>query len=247
VASEPSFDGRTAIVTGGASGIGLACATLLRRLGARIAIWDVDGDRAASAASALGGMDCRVDVTSEHSIAAALKRTEGTLGTPDILIASAGINGLTGPLADYPPAEFRRVLDVDLTGVFLCNRAVVPGMTARRSGRIINITSIAGKEANAGAAAYAAAKAGVMAFTQSLARETAGTGVLVNAVAPALIRTELFGQMTDDWIAAMTARIPMGRPGDVDEVAALVCWLASDACAFSTGATFDMSGGRATW
>ncbi|MCW5746961.1 MAG: SDR family oxidoreductase [Alphaproteobacteria bacterium] len=248
-ATTPDFAGRTAIVTGGASGIGLACATRLHGLGARVAIWDIDAARAARAAATLGqrATGDMVDVTSESSIADALARTASTLGVPDILVASAGVNGLTGPTADYPLAEFRRVLDIDLTGVFLCDRAVVPGMTARGYGRIVNIASIAGKEANAGAVAYAAAKAGVMAMTQSLAKEVAGRGVLVNAVAPALIRTELFGQMTDAWIAAMTSKIPMGRPGTVDEVAALVCWLASDACSFSSGATFDLSGGRATW
>jgi 3-oxoacyl-[acyl-carrier protein] reductase len=205
-------------------------------------------DGAAKAAEALSGaVGCTVDVTDPESLAAALAETERKLGPADILVASAGITGPNVTVTDYPIEAWRKVIDVDLTGVFLCCRAVVPGMAKRNYGRIVNIASVAGKEGNPNAAAYSAAKAGVIAFTKSLGKELAATGVRVNCVTPAVIKTGMFAQMTEQHIQYMLSKIPLGRFGTVEEVAALVAWLASEDCSFSTGAVFDLSGGRATY
>jgi 3-oxoacyl-[acyl-carrier protein] reductase len=205
-------------------------------------------DGAAKAAEALSGaVGCTVDVTDPESLAAALAETERKLGPADILVASAGITGPNVTVTDYPIEAWRKVIDVDLTGVFLCCRAVIPGMAKRNYGRIVNIASVAGKEGNPNAAAYSAAKAGVIAFTKSLGKELAATGVRVNCVTPAVIKTGMFAQMTEQHIQYMLSKIPLGRFGTVEEVAALVAWLASEDCSFSTGAVFDLSGGRATY
>ncbi len=237
---------RIAVVTGGARGIGYAIAERLTQAGARVALWDMEG-AAGSAAKLSGAIGIAMDVTKPEAVSAALADTERRLGPVDILVASAGITGPNATVADYPVEAWRSVIDIDLTGVFLCNRAVVPGMSKRNYGRIVNIASIAGKEGNPNAAAYSAAKAGVIALTKSLGKELAGTGVRVNAVAPAVIKTEMLAQMTEQHIQYMLSKIPMGRFGTVDEVAALVAWLASADCSFSTGAVFDISGGRATY
>ncbi len=242
------FRDRTAIVTGGARGIGLACAAKIAAGGGRVALWDLDIRRARQSASALkGAIAVEVDVTGEASVAAALAETEGQLAPPDILIASAGITGPNTTVASYPVDAWRQVIDINLTGVFLCNRAVAGGMAVRGRGRIVNIASVAGKEGNPNAAAYSASKAGVIGLTKSLGKELATTGVLVNCVAPAVVKTELFSQMTEQHIQYMLSKIPMNRFGEVDEVAEMVAWLASDLCTFATGATFDLSGGRATY
>jgi len=242
------FRDRTAIVTGGARGIGLACAAKITAGGGRVALWDLDIRRAQQSASALkGAVAVEVDVTGEASVAAALAETEGQLAPPDILIASAGITGPNTTVASYPVDAWRQVIDINLTGVFLCNRAVAGGMAVRGRGRIVNIASVAGKEGNPNAAAYSASKAGVIGLTKSLGKELATTGVLVNCVAPAVVKTELFSQMTEQHIQYMLSKIPMNRFGEVDEVAEMVAWLASDLCTFATGATFDLSGGRATY
>ena len=242
------FRDRTAIVTGGARGIGLACAAKITAGGGRVALWDRDIERARKSASALkGAVAVEVDVTGEASVAAALAETEGQLAPPDILIASAGITGPNTTVASYPVDAWRQVIDINLTGVFLCNRAVAGGMAVRGRGRIVNIASVAGKEGNPNAAAYSASKAGVIGLTKSLGKELATTGVLVNCVAPAVVKTELFSQMTEQHINYMLSKIPMNRFGEVDEVAEMVVWLASDLCTFATGATFDLSGGRATY
>ncbi len=242
------FRDRTAIVTGGARGIGLACAAKITAGGGRVALWDLDIRRARQSASALkGAIAVEVDVTGEASVAAALAETEGQLAPPDILIASAGITGPNTTVASYPVDAWRQVIDINLTGVFLCNRAVAGGMAVRGRGRIVNIASVAGKEGNPNAAAYSASKAGVIGLTKSLGKELATTGVLVNCVAPAVVKTELFSQMTEQHIQYMLSKIPMNRFGEVDEVAEMVAWLASDLCTFATGATFDLSGGRATY
>ncbi|HEX9555645.1 MAG TPA: SDR family oxidoreductase [Reyranella sp.] len=242
------FRDRTAIVTGGARGIGLACAAKITAGGGRVALWDLDIRRAQQSASALkGAIAVEVDVTGEASVAAALAETEGQLAPPDILIASAGITGPNTTVASYPVDAWRQVIDINLTGVFLCNRAVAGGMAVRGRGRIVNIASVAGKEGNPNAAAYSASKAGVIGLTKSLGKELATTGVLVNCVAPAVVKTELFSQMTEQHIQYMLSKIPMNRFGEVDEVAEMVAWLASDLCTFATGATFDLSGGRATY
>lgn len=245
--AEP-FRGRTAIVTGGARGIGLACAAKITEGGGRVALWDRDPERAAQSAAALkGAVAIAVDVTSEADVARALAETEKLLASPDILVASAGITGPNTTVANYPVDAWRQVIDINLTGVFLCNRAVVDGMVKRGWGRIVNIASVAGKEGNPNASAYSASKAAVIGLTKSLGKELATTGVLVNCVAPAVVKTELFSQMTEQHINYMLSKIPMNRFGEVGEVAEMVAWLASSHCTFATGAVFDLSGGRATY
>ena len=242
------FAGRTAIVTGGARGIGLACAAKIAAGGGRVALWDRDQDRTRQSAAALkGAVAVAVDVTSEAEVAKALAETEKLLAPPDILVASAGITGPNTTVAKYPVDAWRQVIDINLTGVFLTNRVVVEGMVQRGWGRIVNIASVAGKEGNPNASAYSASKAGVIGLTKSLGKELATTGVLVNCVAPAVVKTELFSQMTEQHINYMLSKIPMNRFGEVEEVAEMVAWLASSHCTFATGAVFDLSGGRATY
>ena len=240
------LSGRVAAITGGARGIGYAVAERFVQSGAKVALWDMDGAETA-AARLQGAFGTKTDVTNAEAVAAALAATERKLGPVDILVASAGITGPNASVADYPVEAWRKVIDVDLTGVFLCNRAVVPGMVKRNYGRIVNIASVAGKEGNPNAAAYSAAKAAVMALTKSLGKELAATNIRVNCVTPAAIRTDMFAQMTEQHIQYMLSKIPMGRFGTVEEAAALVTWLASEECSFSTGAVFDLSGGRATY
>jgi NAD(P)-dependent dehydrogenase (short-subunit alcohol dehydrogenase family) len=224
------FAGRNAIVTGGAQGIGAAIAKRLQASGAKVILWDLDGSP-------------RVDVSDPASIENALKN----LGKIDVLVNNAGIAGMNKPTVDYPIGEWERVLRINLTSQFVCCRAVAPHMVKAGYGRIVNIASIAGKEGNPNAVAYSASKAGVIALTKSLGKELAQTGVLVNCVTPAAAKTAIFDQMTEQHIQYMLSRIPMNRFVNVDEVAALVCWLASEDCSFSTGAVFDISGGRATY
>ncbi len=237
---------RVAIITGGARGIGLATAERFVRSGAKVALWDLDGADAA-ARRIEGAIGCTVDVTDEKSVAAALAETERRLGPVDILIASAGIAGPNATVADYPVDAWRKVIEVDLNGVFLCCRAVVPGMVKRNYGRIVNIASIAGKEGNPNAAPYSAAKAGVISLTKSLGKELARTGVRVNCITPAAVKTAIFDQITQQHIDYMLSKIPMGRFGTVEEMAAMIAWLASEECSFTTGGVFDVSGGRATY
>jgi 3-oxoacyl-[acyl-carrier protein] reductase len=238
---------RHAIITGAARGLGLAIAQALAAQGHRISLWDRDRAAVEAAAQMLGAHAQTMDVTNPASITQALTASEAAHGPAGILVANAGITGPNHLTEDYPVDAWRQVIDIDLTGVFLCCRAVLPGMRARDWGRIINIASIAGKEGNPNAAAYSAAKAGVIALTKSIGKETATTGIRVNCVTPAAVETELFTQMTAEQIAWMKSKIPMGRFGLPGEVAALVTWLASEACSFSTGAVFDCSGGRATY
>ncbi|MBS0518969.1 MAG: 3-oxoacyl-ACP reductase FabG [Proteobacteria bacterium] len=242
------FKGRTAVVTGGARGIGLACAAKIVAGGGRVALWDRDLARAEQSARQLGGaLAVEVDVTSEGSIETALAVTEEKLAGPDILVASAGITGPNTTVIQYPVDAWRQVIEINLTGVFLCNRALAPGMVQRGWGRIVNIASVAGKEGNPNASAYSASKAAVIGLTKSLGKELATSGVLVNCVAPAVVKTELFSQMTEQHIQYMLSKIPMNRFGEVEEVAEMVAWLASPLCTFATGAAFDLSGGRATY
>jgi 2-dehydro-3-deoxy-L-rhamnonate dehydrogenase (NAD+) len=247
------FRDRTAVVTGGARGIGLACAARIAADGGHVALWDRDVGRARQSASELAAgalgkaIAVEVDVTSEDSVAKALAATQQQLAPPDILVASAGITGPNTTVVKYPVDAWKQVIDINLTGVFLCNRAVAGGMAERGYGRIVNIASVAGKEGNPNASAYSASKAGVIGLTKSLGKELAATGVLVNCVAPAVVRTELFSQMTEQHIQYMLSKIPMNRFGEVGEVAEMVAWLASSLCTFATGATFDLSGGRATY
>ncbi len=242
------LDGRVAIVTGAARGIGRAIAARLAASGARVALWDVDGAAAkAAAAEVAGAIDLVADVTDPATIDAALAATEARLGTPDILVNNAGIAGPNFPLDQYPAEEWRRVIEIDLIGVFNCCRTVVPAMRRRDYGRIVNIASIAGKDGNPNASAYSAAKAGVIGLTKSLGKELTETGIRVNCVTPAAAKTDIFAQMTEAQIAYMLSKIPMGRFVLVEEIAALVAWLASAECSFSTGGVFDISGGRATY
>lgn len=239
--------GRMAVVTGGARGLGLAIAKRLAAGGARVAIWDMDGAEAARVAGPLGAHAEAVDVTDAAGVEAALARSEAALGPCDILVANAGITGPNHRLEEYPVEAWRRVIEVDLVGVFLCCRAVVPGMRARGRGRIVNIASIAGKDGNPNASAYSAAKAGVIGLTKSLGKELAQTEIRVNCVTPAAVETDIFAQMTAEQIAWMKSKIPMARFGLPEEVAEMVAFCASDAVSFTTGAVFDVSGGRAVY
>ena len=232
--NQLDFTGRTALVTGGVQGIGAAIAKRLQASGAKVRIWDLDGSP-------------KVDVTDPHAVDAATQQALKDLGKIDVLVNNAGIAGENKPTVDYPIEEWERVLRVNLTSQFLCCRAVAPQMVKARYGRIVNIASIAGKEGNPNAVAYSASKAGVISLTKSLGKELAQTGVLVNCVTPAAAKTAIFDQMTESHIQYMLAKIPMNRFVNVDEIAALVCWLASEDCSFSTGAVFDISGGRATY
>ena len=246
------FAGRTAIVTGGARGIGLAIARRLAAEGARVALWDVDSETATPQAAGLGDghLACGVDVTDEASVAAALAVTRAGFGRVDILVNNAGILGPVAPLWQQSPAEFRRVIDVNLTGTYLVSRAVVPVMLAQSGpvrGRIVNMSSIQGKEGLALAGAYAASKAGVIALTKSLGKELARDGITVNCVTPAAAETDMAKEITAERRNDIINRIPMGRFVMVEEIAAMVAFLTSDDCSFSTGAVFDLSGGRATY
>ena len=232
--NQLDFKGRTAVVTGGMVGIGAAIVKRLEASGAKVAVWD------------LNGAD-KVDVANLSSVEKALERTLKQLGKIDVFINNAGIAGPSMPVVDYPVEDWKRVIDIDLHGPYYCCRTIVPHMVKAGYGRIVNIASIAGKDGNANAAAYAAAKGGLIAFTKALGKELATTGVLVNCVAPAAAQTAILDQVTPEFAKFMLSKIPMGRFVKVDEIAALVCWLASEDCSFSTGAVFDISGGRATY
>ena len=237
----PRFDGQAAIVTGGARGIGLGIARRLSDEGCKVAVWDIDP--ACSTFALTQQVDVADLATVERAFAAAVE----AFGQIDVLINNAGVNGPVVPAWEYPPEAWARVLAIDLTGVFHCCRAAVPHMRANGYGRIVNIASIAGKEGMPGISAYSAAKAGVIGFTKAIARELAQTGVTVNAVAPVIVETELFREMTPEHIESAKARIPMGRFLTVPEIAAQVAWIASRESSFTTGAVFDISGGRATY
>jgi 2-dehydro-3-deoxy-L-rhamnonate dehydrogenase (NAD+) len=245
------LNGRTAIVTGGARGIGFAAAQKLLASGAAVALWDADQAALSGAVAALKQSDrvraAVVDVTNEASIATAVDALMADFGKIDILVNNAGITGGNAPLWELDPAVWRRVIEVNLVGPYLTCRAVVPHMVAGGYGRIVNIASIAGKDGNPNASHYSASKAGLIGLTKSLAKELATKGVLVNCITPAAARTEMFEQMTKAHIDYMLSKIPMNRFVAVEELAAMIAWLASEDCSFSTGAVFDISGGRAVY
>ena len=247
MANQIDLKDRAAAVTGGAQGIGRAVAERFIASGARVALWDMDTALAEKTAADIGATAITVDITDLKAVEAARDQTASALGGIDILVNNAGIAGMNTVVWDYPEDEWKRILDINLNGTFHCCRAIVPVMREAGYGRIINVASIAGKEGNPNASAYSASKAGVIALTKSLGKELAGDNIAVNCITPAAARTAIFDQMSQEHIDFMLSKIPRGRFVQVDEVAALVAWLASEDCQFSTGAVFDISGGRATY
>jgi len=241
VGNDYRFSGRVALVTGAASGIGAAVARRLQAEGARVAAFDLRAE-APEGVLALAG-----DVSDSARVDAAVAQVNAELGPVDVLVCSAGVPGQSLRTVDVTDDEWRRVLAINADGVFFCNRAVLPGMISSGYGRIVNVASIAGKEGNPMAAAYSASKAAVIALTKAIGKDVARTGVVVNCVAPAVIDTPILEGISEEHVEYMVERIPMGRMGQPEEVAALVCWLASEECTFSTGATYDISGGRAVY
>ncbi|MVA96261.1 glucose 1-dehydrogenase [Nitratireductor sp. CAU 1489] len=247
---EYDFTGQSVIITGGAGGIGLELARRFHSAGAWVCLWDNNHERVHRAAEAIGTdrvSAAALDITAKPEIEAAVADLLAQTGRVDVLVNSAGITGSNDTVAQYDADAWRRVIDVNLNGTFLCCQAVLPAMLKADYGRIVNIASIAGKEGNPNAAAYSASKAGVLGLTKSLGKELTGTGIRVNAVTPAVIKTEIFDQMTQQHIDYMLSKVPMGRFGTVEEAANMCLWLSSGDCSFSTGAVFDISGGRATY
>jgi len=245
------LEGRVAVVTGGARGIGFGVAERLLSSGAAVALWDMDEPAVHAAAGQLESrgpvLPVVVDLVDAAAIDGAVAATNARFQAIDVLVNNAGITGPTVPLVEYPIEAWRRVIDVDLVSVFLCCRAITPEMKARGWGRIVNVASVAGKEGNPNMTAYSAAKAGVIALTKSLGKELADTDIRVNCITPATVRTEIFAQMSQAQIDYMLARIPLGRFGTVEENASMIAWLCTPECSFSTGAVFDTSGGRCTY
>jgi 2-dehydro-3-deoxy-L-rhamnonate dehydrogenase (NAD+) len=243
------FAGRGAVVTGGASGIGLRTAQRLASEGATVALWDADMAKLDAAKATLDGKGhvVRLDISDPNAVKDAAAASEEALGRIDVLVCSAGVAGKNALVVDYPIEEWRRVIDINLNGLFYCNRYIAPYMSKRGYGRIVNISSIAGKEGNPTASAYSASKAAVIGLTKSLGKELAKTGVTVNCITPATVETPILAQVSQAHIDYMRSKIPMERFGTVDEMAAIISWLASEECSFTTGAAFDVSGGRATY
>ena len=247
--NQLDFQGRHAVVTGGATGLGFGIAQRLVASGGSVTLWDRDEEAALKAAQSLGAkaFALKVDVSQQPSVAKAVAATLGHAPRIDALVNSAGITGPNTKVWDYPVDAWRQVMEVNLTGAFICCREVLGPMRTQGYGRIVNIASVAGKDGNPNASAYSASKAAVIGLTKSLGKELADTGIRVNCVTPAAVRTEIFEQMTEQHIEYMLSKIPMGRDGETAEIAALVGWLASEECSFSTGAVFDLSGGRSTY
>jgi 2-dehydro-3-deoxy-L-rhamnonate dehydrogenase (NAD+) len=238
---------RVAIITGGARGIGRAVAERLIASGVRVSLWDRDADALALTAAELRAHHRVLDLTDAGAVDAAAAATRAHYGRVDILVNNAGIAGVTKKLWEFTPEEWRAVIEVNLNAVFLCCRAVAPLMLAGGWGRIVNVASIAGKEGNPNASHYSASKAGVIGLTKSLGKELAQSGIIVNCVTPAVIETDILATVPQSHIDYMRSKIPMNRFGKKEEAAALIAWLCSEECSFSTGAVFDLSGGRATY
>ena len=245
--NQYDLSGRVAAITGGAQGIGRAIAERFVASGAKVALWDMDTALATKTAAEIGATAIPCDVTDAASVSAALEATTSAIGEVEILVNCAGITGPNGPVETYDEADWERVIRVNLTGTFLTNKAVLPAMRARNYGRIVNIASVAGKEGNPNAAAYSASKAGVIGLTKSLGKELADTEIAVNCITPAAAKTAIFDQMTPEHIAMMLSKIPRGRFVQVEEIANMAAWLASDENSFTTAGVFDISGGRATY
>jgi 3-oxoacyl-[acyl-carrier protein] reductase len=242
------FAGRTAVVTGGASGLGKASAARIVAEGGKVVLWDLNPDTLKAAAAEVGATaTLALDVSDPDAVAAAARTSHEALGRIDILVASAGITGATVPVQEFPIDSWKRVVDINLNGVFYCSRAIVPFMLANGYGRIVNVASVAGKEGNPNASAYSASKAGVIGFTKSLGKELAGKGVIANSLTPATFESPILDQLPPSQVDYMRSRIPMGRLGEVEESAAMVCFMASEECSFTTASTFDTSGGRTTY
>ena len=245
-----NFSGRVAIVTGGAQGFGLAITKKLIQSGGKVVIWDIDNDAIEKAKKEINSDNFSaqlVDVTNFKTIETAVKDLENKFGKIDIFVNNAGITGMNAKVWEYPLDEWKKVIELDLNSTFYCCKAIVPHMLKNNYGRIINIASIAGKEGNPNASAYSTAKAGVIGLTKSLGKELADKNIAVNCVTPAAAKTRIFDQMTDEHINYMLSKIPRNRFAKIDELASLVCWLASEENSFSTAAVFDLSGGRATY
>ena len=242
------FTGRTAVVTGGASGLGKASAARIIAEGGQVSLWDLNADNLATAAAEIGATHfVALDVSDAGAVAAGAGGSDAAPGRIDILVASAGITGATVPVHEFPIDSWKRVVDINLNGVFYCSRAVVPHMLANGYGRIVNVASVAGKEGNPNASAYSASKAGVVGVTKSLGKELAGKGVIANSLTPATFESPILEQLPPSQVEYMRSKIPMGRLGEVDESAAMVCFMASEECSFTTASTFDTSGGRTTY
>ena len=247
--NQLDLKGRHAVITGGATGLGFAIAQRMLASGGRVTLWDRDAASAERACAALGehAQSVAVDVSDPAAVAAAARQTLERNAAVDILVNSAGITGPNAKVWDYPVQDWLQVMQVNLNGLFFCCRELTPHMRTRHYGRIVNIASVAGKDGNPNASAYSASKAAVMALTKSLGKELADTGVRVNCVTPAAVKTAIFEQMSPEHIAFMLSKIPMGRFGTPEEVASMVTWLCTEECSFSTGAVFDLSGGRSTY
>jgi len=242
------FEGRTAVITGGASGLGKAAAARIVAEGGKVALWDLNPETLKAAAEEIGAAHTvALDVADPDAVAAAAGASRAALGRIDILIASAGITGATVPVQEFPLDSWKRVVDINLNGVFYCCRAIVPFMLDNGYGRIVNVASVAGKEGNPNASAYSASKAGVIGFTKSLGKELAGKGVIANSLTPATFESPILDQLPQSQVDYMRSKIPMGRLGEVEESAAMVCFMASEECSFTTASTFDTSGGRTTY
>jgi 3-oxoacyl-[acyl-carrier protein] reductase len=242
------FEGRSAIITGGASGLGCAVARRIVSEGGQVCLWDNNQDALDQVGAEIGAAQTRMlDVSDVNAVVEAARLANETLGRIDILVTSAGITGATAPLHEFPIDSWERVVDINLNGVFYCCRAVVPFMLTNDYGRIINVSSVAGKEGNPNASAYSASKAGVIGLTKSLSKELATHGVIANAITPATFDSPILEQLPRSQVDYMLSKIPMGRLGNVEESAAMICFMASEECSFTTGATFDTSGGRTTF